>query len=128
MPSTALRPCRTRGCPAVTSDGYCAQHPRQQYRPSPSGTSDPALYNNALWRRRRHRILANHPDCAMCGSAATDVDHIVPKAIGGSDEDDNLRSLCHRCHSRRTGRDNGFRSYNANRRVQRALGEDQEGW
>ena len=38
---------------------------------------------------------------------ASDVDHIIPKAQGGSDRHDNLRSLCHSCHSRRTAQPDG---------------------
>ncbi|MDK1339207.1 HNH endonuclease, partial [Cronobacter sakazakii] len=33
---------------------------------------------------------------------ATTVDHIKPKAHGGTDEDSNLRSLCCPCHKRKT--------------------------
>jgi 5-methylcytosine-specific restriction endonuclease McrA len=31
-----------------------------------------------------------------------DVDHILPKSDGGLDREDNLRGLCHSCHSRVT--------------------------
>jgi len=30
--------------------------------------------------------------------AATVVDHVVPLALGGSDDDDNTRNLCDACH------------------------------
>ena len=43
--------------------------------------------------------------CAERGTArpAVDVDHILPLADGGEPYDfDNLRSLCHACHSRVT--------------------------
>ena len=33
------------------------------------------------------------------------VDHITPKARGGTDEDDNLQSLCAPCHSAKTARE-----------------------
>jgi len=39
---------------------------------------------------------------------ATDVDHIVALAAGGTHADSNLRSLCHSCHSARTARDQAF--------------------
>jgi 5-methylcytosine-specific restriction protein A len=33
---------------------------------------------------------------------ATQVDHIKPKAKGGTDDDDNLQSICHDCHTEKT--------------------------
>lgn len=35
------------------------------------------------------------------------VDHIVPKAHGGSDDLPNLQSLCTACHEAKTARDEG---------------------
>ena len=63
----------------------------------------------ASWRRVRDAHLADHPDCARCGAPATDVDHRVSRARGGDEDDDNLQSLCHACHARKTARvDGGF--------------------
>ncbi|MEG9303316.1 HNH endonuclease signature motif containing protein [Psychrobacter celer] len=33
---------------------------------------------------------------------ATDVDHIINKAKGGSDDPSNLQSLCRKCHRSKT--------------------------
>lgn len=33
---------------------------------------------------------------------AVAVDHIVPKAEGGTDEDENLQAICKRCHKLKT--------------------------
>lgn len=55
------------------------------------------------WRKLRAAHLTAHPFCEECGRAeATDVDHVLSRAKGGSDEAANLRSLCHACHSRKT--------------------------
>ena len=63
----------------------------------------------ARWRRLRRMQLNKAPMCVRCGSAATEVDHITPRAAGGSDAFDNLQSMCKSCHSRKTaGEDGGF--------------------
>ena len=57
------------------------------------------------WRKLRKEIL--HRDlgiCAYCGKAATSVDHITPRALGGKSEESNLVSACKRCNSRKGGR------------------------
>jgi 5-methylcytosine-specific restriction protein A len=62
---------------------------------------------DARWQRLRASVLATYPYCAHCGEPATDVDHVVPKALGQHACDtqlDNLMALCHQCHSRKTAR------------------------
>lgn len=51
------------------------------------------------------RVLAKVPPkhrcCTNCGSVhALEVDHILPKALGGTDESENLRILCRSCNQR----------------------------
>ena len=43
-------------------------------------------------------------ECLRHGRFVTgnDVDHIVPKALGGSDDMDNLQTLCRACHKQKT--------------------------
>jgi 5-methylcytosine-specific restriction protein A len=64
-------------------------------------------------RRRREIELANKPLCRICAAAgrvtiATEIDHIVPFAHGGSDDDSNRQPVCSKCnnekskHERRT--------------------------
>ena len=55
---------------------------------------------------QRRRRLQAEPLCRDCKAkgittAATEVDHIVPLALGGSDVDDNCRPLCRECHLKR---------------------------
>lgn len=40
-----------------------------------------------------------------CSQLATDVDHIIARRKGGTDDLQNLQSLCHACHSRKTARE-----------------------
>lgn len=63
------------------------------------------------------RILAR--DCGLCQQCkragrltpvgdrpfSAYVDHIVPKAEGGTDDDANLETLCRSCHTAKTDRE-----------------------
>lgn len=62
--------------------------------------------------RRLHRTNGLCEDCLACGatSAATQVDHIKPLALGGSDEDHNTRNLCDFHHQKRTAEQFGHRA------------------
>jgi 5-methylcytosine-specific restriction protein A len=59
------------------------------------------------WRRLRRMILNRQPICARCPAAATEVDHIMPRAAGGGDDDANLQGLCKSCHSAKTASEDG---------------------
>lgn len=55
---------------------------------------------------RKARILAE-PECRDCRAEgisrpSVEVDHIIPYAHGGTDDDDNIRCLCKPCHAIRT--------------------------
>jgi 5-methylcytosine-specific restriction endonuclease McrA len=43
--------------------------------------------------------------CRHCGARATEVDHLVPRALGGSDFDPaNLAASCSACNAKRAAR------------------------
>ena len=59
------------------------------------------------WPKLRLMQLRREPLCRICAlngaaAAATEVDHIQPKAKGGADSFENLQSLCKPCHSKKT--------------------------
>ena len=62
------------------------------------------------WDRIRQRILRRDrrkcrwpkADDTICGEPATDVDHKTPAYLGGTDEDDNLWTLCRYHHNKKT--------------------------
>ena len=60
-------------------------------------------------RAQRQRLLdLANGRCGLCGvvvDSLFDVDHIVPRADGGSDEDSNLQVLCLHCHRVKTVRE-----------------------
>lgn len=73
---------------------------------------------------QRKRRLMNEPLCRDClakgiTTASTVPDHIQPLALGGTDDDSNIRCLCGPCHEVRTAEQFGHR-----RRVEIGL----DGW
>ena len=75
------------------------------------GTSRQRGYTTE-WSKLSKWYRQQHPLCEMCLKrdllvAAECVDHIVPKAQGGTDDESNLQSLCWSCHSRKTAKDDG---------------------
>lgn len=64
------------------------------------GSASERGYGTA-WQKARAGFLRSHPSCAMCGAAASVVDHIVPHR---GDQDlfwrhSNWQALCTPCHS-----------------------------
>jgi 5-methylcytosine-specific restriction enzyme A len=62
------------------------------------------------WEKKRAALLAREPLCRPCRAAgrpvsATQVDHIKAKAVGGTDDDNNLQPLCEPCHKVKTARE-----------------------
>jgi 5-methylcytosine-specific restriction endonuclease McrA len=57
------------------------------------------------WRRRKATILArDRYRCHWCGGRATTVDHVHPRAEGGTDDPRNLVASCVPCNLRRGGK------------------------
>ena len=57
------------------------------------------------WHRTKREILKNTPHCGHCGGRATEVDHVKPKCLGGSDDKHNLQPICAPCHRRKTAQE-----------------------
>jgi 5-methylcytosine-specific restriction enzyme A len=89
--------CPRPGCPHLTP---CPTHPAIPWaNRTPGATGRP-------WRTLRAQILKrDRYRCVTCGKPATQVDHTTPRAHGGTDAPDNLRSLCTPCHHRKTVQD-----------------------
>lgn len=62
------------------------------------------------WDKLRKLVLSNEPLCRACvaqgrSTIANHVDHIKPKAKGGTDDLSNLQPLCAPCHKDKTDRE-----------------------
>ena len=88
-----------------------------------SRTSRHSRGYGTAWDKLRKFILQRDKHlCQAClprPTPANHVDHIRPKAKGGTDEPSNLQALCKPCHDAKTLRDEG-------KRARLAIGED--GW
>lgn len=104
MPFHPPTPCAQPGCPRLTKTRRCAEHARELERTR--GTPSQRGYDRS-WRRLRLIVLNAHPYCQWpgCFVPATEVDHVVPKRMGGSDELSNLQALCKPHHSTKTLRE-----------------------
>ncbi|WP_020201879.1 HNH endonuclease [Cupriavidus sp. WS] len=108
--------CRQPGCGiTIARPGYCTAHARPAGGWAPDaerGTRHQRGYD-AEWERIRARILKRARglcECAECRAldrvrVAKEVDHIVPKAQGGTDDDDNLQAINRDCHKAKTLRE-----------------------
>ena len=96
----SLAPCAHRGCPTLTRDTYCDVH-----KPEPWAGRRGFEGYKGDWLRIRAQVLHEEPFCRMCGRPSTTVDHIVPRARGGTDERSNLQALCNGCRRRKDAAD-----------------------
>lgn len=108
MPTRPPKPCGHPGCRRLVPGGYCELHApiyrREAWATTTESSSDRGY--GSLWQRLRKVILNRDPICTVCGrEPATEVDHILRKAAGGTDDEGNLRGICDRCHTRKTAQD-----------------------
>lgn len=74
-------------------------------RPAEVVAGPPYQRRSISTMRRLKIMLRDGGHCLHCASAEDlSIDHIVPVSKGGSDDDDNLQTLCGRCNSSKKDR------------------------
>lgn len=72
---------------------------------SRDGTDMGLALQSTEWKRLRLQILKEDEyTCYMCGGEANEVDHLIPRSRGGSDERENLAAACKRCNNLKSAR------------------------
>lgn len=109
MPKAAPKPCTV--CHALVRDGSsrCDQHKVREgtFADKRRGSRHERGYGSA-WDKIRQRIM--HRDAGLCQQCKREglvalayaVDHITPRAEGGTDDDHNLEAICKPHHQRKT--------------------------
>ncbi len=96
MPTRPKRICTYPGCSRLTTDGRCERHPKQQWA---KRADAPARVSGRRLQRLRAELFSANPLCVRCQASgivrpATERDHVIPLAEGGSDGPDNVQGLC----------------------------------
>jgi len=115
MPPRPMKPCKHRGCGALVANGksYCEQHVHDAVKwqaDTVRGNRHVRGYGS-VWEKIRMRVLRRDSGlcqpCLQAGrvTSGSSVDHIVPKARGGTDRDENLQAICKTCHAAKTARE-----------------------
>ena len=103
--------CRHAACgTTIAAPGYCEKHAKDKtgwYATSTKSAQERGY--GWAWKKKRESIMRR--DCGLCQvcrkqgriKAATEVDHIIGKAQGGTDDDVNLQAICAPCHASKTG-------------------------
>lgn len=115
MPQRPQRPCRATACQTLhrNANGYCDEHVHlvKQWSHQKKGKGNTTERGYGWkWQRLRKQILRRDGHLCQCEDCqkrpvplvAHEVDHIIPKAEGGTDDPDNLRAIAKSCHRRKT--------------------------
>lgn len=120
MPKRAKKPCAYPGCSELVSgQAYCEKHGKkvekqrhERYDRFQRDKKAAKFYSSVRWQKMRNRKLKHDPLCEHClgnnqVTPATEVDHVIPVEVDWSRRLDwnNLQSLCHSCHMKKTAED-----------------------
>ena len=107
MPYKPKKPCAYPGCPNLTYETYCEEHKRMMAKDynKYQRSADHARKYGRGWKRIRDRYVKKNPLCERCllegrYTPVEEVHHIIPINRGGTNDEDNLMSVCRSCHNK----------------------------
>lgn len=103
--------CAYPTCGEIVPNGqrHCRDHKREPWKTA-APTASASAINRPGWKKLRAAVLKrDRHQCQIrgsrCTTIATQVDHVVEVADGGTDDMSNLQSCCTPCHLTKTGKD-----------------------
>jgi 5-methylcytosine-specific restriction enzyme A len=107
MPTSWSNPCSVPGCHMTTKTGqFCTPHRKEKKAAHDAKRPRAAQRGyDAEWQKTRTAIIRQRPVCEYCGGPGEIVDHILPVREGGTNDAENLMTLCRRCHGAKTSKD-----------------------
>lgn len=117
MPMGAMSMCTEQGCRTLLArPGKCLGHKRQPWQ---HAIISARTYGTYAHKQARAEAIRREPICYICKQKpSSTVDHVVPKAEGGTDHPSNLRGCCSDCQQAKASRE-GARARARNRRATR---------
>lgn len=107
MPSKPPTACKRPGCSGLVRNDVCSVcgSGHRQALTEPRKKTAERGYGWS-WQKLRLMVLRQEPLCRHCQmvgivTPAIEVDHIIPKSLGGADSFENLQPLCTECHVRK---------------------------
>jgi 5-methylcytosine-specific restriction protein A len=98
MPTKPKRPCNVCKRRIPSGESYCAKCKP----PAKIQSKAHRERYDSTWAKISKAYRLEHPWCEVdgCGSPAAMVHHIVPLSEGGTNEPENLASMCYFCHNK----------------------------
>lgn len=99
------KPCARRGCPEVVGRGisYCAEHAPPPWQGSQKAPAGWAKIRSRILIRDRYECQTDMTGAGLiCGQPANQVDHIIPRFEGGTEDSENLTAICDEHHRAKT--------------------------
>ena len=115
MPQRPKSICRYAACNVLIAlPGHCEKHKQDAvgwFKTSTKSATERGY--GWQWTKLRERIMRRDKGlCQPCKrdlriAIATEVDHIICKEAGGTDDEANLQAICRACHKAKTARERG---------------------